>query len=49
MGPGRGIVIVEGFGSDFQSVIFASAGKVFRIVAVKRVTASRPKLSANPD
>jgi hypothetical protein len=49
LGLSRGSVIVEGFGSDDQSVIFASAGKVALIVAVKRVAASRPKLFANPD
>jgi hypothetical protein len=40
LGLGREISIVEGFGPDDQSVIFASAGKVARIVAVKRAAAA---------
>jgi hypothetical protein len=48
LGRGRKIAIDAGFGANDQSVIFASAGRVARMVAVNWVAVS-PKLSANPD
>jgi hypothetical protein len=48
LGRGRGSLIDAGFAANDQSVIFDSAGKAARIVAVMRVAVS-PKLSANPD